>query len=225
MGKVFILMGPPGCGKGTQTANIVKELGLPHIDTGSLLRKNVKEGTAFGLEAKSYMDKGQLVPIEVVANIIKDRLQADDCKQGYVLDGFPRNLEQAKALEGIQADLDYGFENVAIYFDIPTSILVERLVNRRYCPECGAIYNLLSKKPQEEGICDICKTAIAQRNDDNEETAKLRFETYENETAPLLGYFEEKGILNKVDANKQMKEVWEQIKEIIAWLQEKIEKK
>ena len=216
MDKVYILMGPPGCGKGTQTANIVKELGLPHIDTGSLLRKNVKEETPFGLEAKSYMDKGQLVPIEVVANIIKDRLQADDCKAGYVLDGFPRNLEQAKALEGIQADLGYDTQNVAIYFDIPTTTLIERLVNRRYCPTCGAIFNLLSKKPQVDGVCDVCKGEIVQRSDDNEETAKLRFVTYENETKPLLGYFEEKNILNKINANASLEEVWAQIKGIIA---------
>ena len=216
MNKVYILMGPPGCGKGTQTANIVSELGLPHIDTGSLLRKNVKEGTKFGLEAKSYMDKGQLVPIEVVANIIKDRLQADDCKKGYVLDGFPRNLEQAKALEGIQADLNYDTQNIAIYFDIPTTTLVERLVNRRYCPACGAIFNLLSKKPQVDGVCDVCKGEIVQRSDDNEETAKLRFVTYENETKPLLGYFEEKNILNKINANASLEEVWAQIKGIIS---------
>ena len=215
MGKVFILMGPPGCGKGTQTSRLSEKLNLPHIDTGSLLRKNIQDGTALGAEAKGYMDKGELVPADLVSRIIKDRLQQDDAKGGYILDGFPRSVEQAHILEGIQNDLGYDTENVAIYFDVPTEVLVERLVNRRSCPQCGKIYNLLSIKPQVEGKCDVCNVDLIQRSDDTAEVANARFKTYNESTAPLLGYFTDKGILKKINANLPIDKVWSQIEEII----------
>ncbi len=215
MGKVFILMGPPGCGKGTQTSRLSAKLSLPHVDTGSLLRKNIQDGSALGVEAKGYMDKGELVPVELVSRIIKNRLEQNDAKNGYILDGFPRSVEQAYVLEGIQNELKYDTENIVIYFDVPTEVLVERLVNRRSCPQCAKIYNLLSIKPQVEGKCDICKVDLIQRSDDTEETAKARFKTYEESTKPLLEHFLGKGILKKINANLPIDEVWEQIEEII----------
>lgn len=216
MKKVYIFLGPPGSGKGTQTARLAERLNFPHIDTGSLLRSNVKEGTPYGIEAKKYMDKGQLVPAEIVKNIIFERLKGQDAKNGYILDGYPRSLEQAYILEDIHGKLkeywnDEGADVCAIYFDVPMESLVERLVNRRSCSKCGEIYNLINKKPSKEGVCDKCGGALIQRSDDNEETAKLRFETYNNETHPLLKYYGDKGILKTINANAPIADVWEEL--------------
>lgn len=212
--KGFIFLGPPGCGKGTQTDILSKELNLPHIDTGSLLRKNIKEGTEIGVVAKGYIDKGQLVPIEVVSAVIKNRLAEDDCKKGYILDGYPRSLEQAYALDDIIKELKMDVELTAFYFDIPTSVLVERLVNRRSCPVCGKIYNLKTSAPKIEGKCDICKVDLIQRKDDTEETALLRFETYNKETHPLLDFYTKRGILKKINANQSIDKVWEELSKL-----------
>ena len=218
MKKVFIFLGPPGCGKGTQTTRLSQKLEIPHVDTGSLLRKNIQDNTPFGIEAKKYIDKGQLVPIEVVQNVIKDRIKKDDCKDGFILDGFPRSIEQADALKGILKEVTpftLKDDALAIYFDIANEVLIQRLVNRRSCPKCGMIYNLISSPPKLMNYCDICDTQLIQRKDDNEETARLRFETYENETKPLLEYFENEGILEEINADAPITDVWESIKEII----------
>ncbi len=218
MKKVFIFLGPPGCGKGTQTTRLSQKLEIPHVDTGSLLRKNIQDNTPFGIEAKKYIDKGQLVPIEVVQNVIKDRIKKDDCKDGFILDGFPRSIEQADALKGILKEVTpftLKDDALAIYFDIANEVLIQRLVNRRSCPKCGMIYNLISSPPKLMNYCDICDTQLIQRKDDNEETARLRFETYENETKPLLEYFENEGILEEINADAPISDVWESIKEII----------
>lgn len=218
MKKVFIFLGPPGSGKGTQTSRLADKLSIPHVDTGSLLRKNIQDGTELGLIAKGYIDKGQLVPLKVVSDVIKDRLQKDDCLNGYILDGFPRSVEQAEALKGIMDELNtfsLKDDTLAIYFDIPTEVLVQRLVNRRSCPKCGTIYNLISNPPKIMDYCDICDTKLTQRKDDNEETARLRFETYEKETAPLYDYFKQMGILKELDADKPISEIWENLKNII----------
>lgn len=218
MKKVFIFLGPPGCGKGTQTSRLSQKLDIPHVDTGSLLRKNIQDNTPFGIEAKSYIDKGQLVPIEVVQNVIKDRIKKDDCKDGFILDGFPRSVEQADALKGILSEVtNFNLKDdaLAIYFDIANEVLIQRLVNRRSCPKCGMIYNLLSSPPKLMNYCDICDTQLVQRKDDNEETAKLRFETYEKETKPLLEYFDSEGILEEINADAPIADVWESIKEIV----------
>lgn len=218
MKKVFIFLGPPGCGKGTQTTRLSQKLDIPHVDTGSLLRKNIQDNTPFGIEAKKYIDKGQLVPIEVVQNVIKDRIKKDDCKDGFILDGFPRSVEQADALKGILKEVtNFNLQDdaLAIYFDIENEVLIQRLVNRRSCPKCGMIYNLISSPPKIMNYCDICDTQLVQRKDDNEETARLRFETYENETKPLLEYFENEGILKEINADAPITDVWESIKEII----------
>lgn len=218
MKKVFIFLGPPGSGKGTQTSRLADKLSIPHVDTGSLLRKNIQDGTELGVIAKSFIDKGQLVPLNVVADVIKDRLLKDDCKNGYILDGFPRSVEQAKELEKILDEIGtYNFKNdaMAVYFDIDNEVLIQRLINRRSCPKCGTIYNLISNPPKIMDYCDICDTKLTQRKDDNEETARLRFETYEKETAPLYDYFKEIGILKEIKADKPISEIWENLKEIV----------
>ncbi len=215
MKKVYIFMGPPGCGKGTQTAHLADFLNLPHIDTGALLRAEIAAKTPDGIEAKRKIDKGQLVPVELVGRVIKNRLLKDDAQNGYILDGFPRSMEQTKILERIQEEIGLDVQNVAFYFDIENHALVERLVNRRSCPVCGKIYNVISNKPKVEGKCDIDGADLIQRSDDNEETAKLRFITYEEQTKPILDYFKDKGILHTINADQSIEAVWEEIKEFI----------
>lgn len=218
MKKVFIFLGPPGSGKGTQTSRLADKLSIPHIDTGSLLRKNIQDNTELGIIAKTYIDKGQLVPLEVVADVIKDRLSKDDCANGYILDGFPRSVEQAEALKAILADLgkfSLKDDAMAVYFDIDNEVLIQRLINRRSCPNCGTIYNLISNPPKIMDYCDICETKLVTRKDDNEETARARFETYEKETAPLYDYFKQMGILKELNADVPITDMWENLKKII----------
>ena len=213
MKKELIFLGPPACGKGTQTTRLAKHFGLPHIDTGSLLRAAIANGTEKGNIAKSYIDKGNLVPVELVGSIIKDRLSRDDCKNGYILDGYPRSLEQAEMLINInkEIDKDNDADFRAIYFDIDPDILISRIVNRRSCSNCGEIYNLKYKPPKVEGKCDICSSPLTQRKDDNEETAKARFETYYRETHPLFDYYNDKKVLKSIDASGSIDEVWERL--------------
>ena len=217
MKKELIFLGPPACGKGTQTAKLSEHLGLPHVDTGSLLRAEIKNETENGKIAKSYIDKGQLVPVSLVANIIKNRLAQEDCKNGYILDGYPRSVEQADLLEEINADIDGSVEAQikAIYFDLNQDILISRIVNRRSCPKCGEIYNIKFKPTKVEGICDKCGAELTQRKDDNEETAKARFDTYFKETAPLIDYYKNKGVLRTINAEGSIDEVWERLLKVI----------
>ena len=213
----LIFLGPPACGKGTQTTKLAEFLKFPHVDTGSLLRAEIKKESPAGIEAKSYIDKGNLVPVELVSRIIKNRLSEDDCKQGYILDGFPRSLEQAEQLTKINSEInkDNDVRFMAIYFDIDTSILVERIVNRRSCSKCGEIYNLEFKAPEKDGICDKCGGELIQRKDDTREIAQSRFDTYNRETAPLVKYYTDLGVLKTIDANGTIDEVWERLLEVI----------
>ena len=215
--KELVFLGPPASGKGTQTSKLSQYLNFPHVDTGSLLRKALSEGTPDGLIAKSYIEKGQLVPVEIVASIIKSRLGESDCANGFILDGFPRSTEQAELLEGMLKEIDAG-KDVSfkvIYFDIDQQLLLDRIIYRRSCSKCGKIYNLLSLKPQKEGVCDECDAELIQRKDDTAETAKARFDTYFKETAPLIDFYEKKGSLTKIDANGEVGEVWERLLEAV----------
>lgn len=215
--KELIFLGPPACGKGTQTEKLAKHLNFPHVDTGSLLRAEIKNETPDGKIAKSYIDKGNLVPVDLVAKIIKNRLAQDDCKKGYILDGYPRSVEQADKLELINNEINNG-EKVdfrAIYFDIDTNILVERIVNRRSCPVCGEIYNLEFKPPKVAGHCDNDGAELTQRKDDTKEVAQARFDTYFHETAPLIEYYKNKGNLKTIDANGTIDEVWERLLKVV----------
>lgn len=217
MKKELIFLGPPACGKGTQTSKLAKYFGFPHIDTGSLLRAEIASQSENGKIAKSFIDKGHLVPVELVGSIIKDRLSKDDCKNGYILDGYPRSLEQADLLTKINSEIDQNIEADfrAIYFDTDTDILISRIVNRRSCPKCGEIYNLKYKPPKKEGKCDNCNCELTQRKDDNEETAKERFATYFNETAPLIEYYKNKSVLKTIDAQGSIDEVWERLLNVV----------
>lgn len=218
MKKELVFLGPPACGKGTQTDKLAAHLNCPHVDTGSLLRRAITEKSADGLVAQSYIDKGQLVPVGIVAAIIKSRLQEDDCKAGFILDGFPRSTEQAEMLEEMLKEIDADKETdfKVIYFDIDQQLLLNRIIYRRSCAECGKIYNLQSLKPQQEGVCDICGAGLIQRKDDTEETAKARFDTYFEQTAPLIKFYEEKGSLTKIDANGGIDAVWERLLKAIS---------
>ena len=218
MKKELIFLGPPACGKGTQTEKLAKHLNLPHIDTGSLLRAEIAKESEEGKIAKSFIDKGQLVPVDLVGKIINKKLASEECVNGYVLDGYPRSLEQAKMLETINANIDKERNDAdfrAIYFDIDTEILIERIVNRQSCPSCGEIYNKKFKPSKVENICDKCGTQLKTRADDNEEIARARFETYDRETAPLIDFYSEKQVLKKIDANGTIEEVWERLLSVI----------
>ena len=217
MKKELIFLGPPACGKGTQTNRLSEYLNLPHIDTGSLLRAEMASGSEEGKTAKSFIDKGQLVPIDLVARIIGKKLAEDACKNGYVLDGYPRSIEQAEKLELINKEVDgntpASFK--AIYFDIDTQILLERIIYRQSCPVCGEIYNKKFKPSKVENICDKCNVELKTRADDNPETAKARFDTYFEQTAPLVKFYEDKGVLYKIDANGSIDEVWERLLAVV----------
>lgn len=217
MKRQMIFLGPPACGKGTQTAKLAEHFGLPHIDTGSLLRAEIAAQTDNGIIAKQFIDKGQLAPPELVGAIIKDRLKQEDCANGYILDGYPRSLEQAEILEKINAELNDNekVNFMAIYFDIDESVLITRIVNRRSCTNCGEIYNLRYHPTKIEGICDKCGGKLMRRKDDTEEIAHARFETYSRQTAPLIDYYKEKGVLKDLDANGTINEVWRRLLKIV----------
>ncbi len=213
----LIFLGAPASGKGTQTKKLVKELGLPHIDTGSMLRAAVAEGTEAGKLAAEFMQNGQLVPVQVVAKIIEDRLHKDDCSNGFILDGYPRSIEQAVILDGILDEINKNqdIKLLVINIDVPESLLIDRVVNRRSCKACGKIYNLKFLSPKVEGICDECQNELVQRSDDTAEVALKRLETYKNETAPLIDFYSKKGLLRNVDGDKEIDDIYQSIKEII----------
>ena len=217
MKQKYIFIGPPGSGKGTQTKMLSKDINLPHIDTGSLLRESIASGSEEGIIANSFMEKGQLVPISLVSKVIKKRLLKDDAKNGFILDGYPRSLEQAFALDIIleEIDNDKNTEPIVFYFDVAQEKLIERLVNRRSCSECGAIYNIKSMDIKDETTCPSCGGRLIRRDDDTEEVAIKRFETYFKETAPLIEFYEKKGSLVKLDANGDVNEVWERLLEAV----------
>ncbi len=208
----LVLLGPPGAGKGTQASNIVEKYGIPHISTGDIFRANIKEGTALGQEAKSYMDKGLLVPDALVVSIVKDRLLKDDCKQGFLLDGFPRTVNQAEALDSELEKMGINLDRV-INIDADADILIERAVGRRICKECGATYHIKFNPPKVEGICDKDNGVLYQRDDDVEETVSTRIRVYMEQTQPLIEYYNQRGLLLNVDGTQAIDAVFTVISE------------
>jgi len=202
----IIMLGAPGAGKGTQAAEISKEYNIPHISTGDIFRSNIKNGTELGRLAKSYMDKGELVPDEVTVNMLLQRVAEADCANGYVLDGFPRTIPQAevleKELEASGAKVDF-----ALNVDVPDESIVKRMSGRRSCPSCSSIYHVEFNKPQKDGICDKCGSGLVQRDDDKEETVKNRLNVYHEQTAPLIDFYERRSVLRTVDGTKDMEQV------------------
>ncbi len=202
----IILMGPPGAGKGTQAEKLVELYQIPHISTGDMFRKAQKDGTELGLKAKSYMDQGQLVPDEVTVGIVKERLAEADCKDGFLLDGFPRTVQQADALDGILEELGMALDRV-INIEVDKSFLVDRLTGRRVCRTCGATFHVTNKAPKVEGVCDKCGGELYQRNDDTVETVSNRLDVYAAQTAPLIDYYQSKGVMSSIDGSKSMEDV------------------
>ena len=203
----LILLGPPGAGKGTQASSIVKKYNIPHISTGDIFRKNIKEGTGLGKKAKEYMDKGLLVPDDLVVAIVKDRLTEADCKEGFLLDGFPRTVAQADALDIELSKLNYSLDNV-INIDVCKEELIERAVGRRVCKDCGATFHIMFNPSKVEGICDVCGGELLQRKDDTVETVTKRIEVYLEQTQPLINYYESKGILVNIDGKQEIDKVF-----------------
>lgn len=210
-------MGLPGAGKGTQAEKIVDKYGIPHISTGDMFRAAIKEGTELGLKAKSFMDNGDLVPDEVTIGIVRERLSKEDCEKGFLLDGFPRTVAQAEALENILADLGKKM-NYVININVDKDILMERLTGRRICKECGATYHLVFNPPTEEGVCDRCGGELYQRADDNEETVQNRLDVNIKQTQPLLAYYEDKGYLKNIDGQQDIHRVFDDIDELLGGL-------
>ncbi len=202
----ILLMGPPGAGKGTQAALLVEKYRIPHISTGDMFRAAVKEGTPLGLEAKRYMDAGGLVPDSVTIGIVKERLAKPDCKDGFILDGFPRTLEQAAALDTTLAELGIRLTRV-VNITVPDDELVRRMTGRRICKGCGATYHVAFNPPAAADRCDKCGGEIFQRADDKEETVAKRLEVYQAQTQPLIGYYREKGLYTEIDGRQAIDEV------------------
>ncbi len=206
----LLIMGPPGAGKGTQAERMVKELQITHISTGDMFRAAIANGTEMGMKAKEYMDKGALVPDEVVIGMVKDRLQEEDCKKGFLLDGFPRTVEQAEALDQTLKELAIKLDAV-INIEVPLDKLMARLTGRRVCKNCGASYHVLFNPPKTEGKCDSCGGELYQRSDDNEESVKTRLDAYMEKTQPLIDYYKEKGILKNINGDQEIDKVLEDI--------------
>ena len=210
----IIMLGAPGAGKGTQAIMIAEKYGIPHVSTGDIFRANIKNNTPLGQEAKTYMDKGALVPDELTVKILLDRVAKDDCKNGYVLDGFPRTLVQADvlkdALNKLNDSIDY-----AINVDVPDENIIKRMSGRRACLKCGATYHIEHVPPKKEGICDNCGEALVLRDDDKPETVQKRLSVYHEQTQPLIEYYNKEGILKNVDGTQDMNKVFEDITKIL----------
>lgn len=210
----IIMLGAPGAGKGTQAKMIAEKCGIPHISTGDIFRANIKNGTELGAKAKEYMDKGLLVPDELVCDLVVDRTQQADCEKGYILDGFPRTIPQAEALENalnaIEQKLDY-----AIDTDVPDENIINRMSGRRACVGCGATYHVLFNPTKVEGKCDVCGESLILRDDDKPETVKKRLDVYHTQTQPLIDFYTERKVLVEVDGTQSMDKVFDDIMKIL----------
>lgn len=210
----IIMLGAPGAGKGTQAKMIAEKYSVPHVSTGDIFRANIKNGTELGKEAKKYMDQGLLVPDELTVKILLDRVAQDDCKNGYVLDGFPRTIPQAQVLDKALSELDDAID-YAINVDVPDENIIRRMGGRRACLTCGATYHVEHIPPKKEGICDACGSELVLRDDDKPETVKNRLDVYHKQTQPLIDFYEAKGILKSVDGTVPMENVFAAITEIL----------
>ncbi len=210
----IIMLGAPGAGKGTQAKMIAEKYGIPHISTGDILRANIKNGTELGAKAKTYMDQGLLVPDDLIVDLVIDRFQSDDCKKGYILDGFPRTIPQAEALDQALAAIG---ENVdyAINVEVPDENIIRRMSGRRACVGCGATYHIVYNAPKEENKCDVCGGELILRDDDKPETVQKRLGVYHEQTQPLINYYDNKKILKEVDGTVDMKDVFAAICNIL----------
>lgn len=212
--NIFI-MGAPGSGKGTFSSKIKEEYNLNHISTGDIFRANISQGTELGLQAKAYAEQGKLVPDEITNKIVKDYLATlSDKKNGYLLDGYPRTLDQAKAFEEMTDGTDLAVD-VILAMDVPTDVLTRRITGRRTCKDCGEIYNIYSKPTKVEGACDRCGGELTQRKDDNEESLKVRLDEYSNNTEPVIDYYEKKNMVSHINADASMDEIWSSVKEAL----------
>ncbi len=210
----IIMLGAPGAGKGTQAKKIAEKYGIPHISTGDIFRANIKGGTELGMRAKTFMDQGKLVPDEITIGMLMDRIKADDCVKGYVLDGFPRTIPQAEsltaALAGQGEAIDY-----AINVDVPDENIITRMSGRRACLSCGATYHVQFNPPKADGVCDTCGNALVLRDDDKPETVKNRLSVYHEQTQPLIDYYQKAGVLKEVDGTQDLNKVFADIVEIL----------
>lgn len=210
----IVLLGPPGAGKGTQAKSICNRFSIPHISTGDIFRKHISEMTPLGIIAKENIEKGQLVPDELTIELVLQRLKLEDCKRGYLLDGFPRTVTQAEAFEKFLFDCGEKLDT-ALLIDVPMDFIVERMSGRRVCPSCGASYHMKFNPPNIEGKCDICGSDVLQRKDDEETTVKERLEIYDNQTQPLINYYKAKNLLSIVDGTQAINDVFKTICQIL----------
>ena len=210
----IIMLGAPGAGKGTQAKKIAEKYSVPHISTGDIFRANIKNGTELGKKAKEYMDQGLLVPDELTCDLVVDRIQQDDCKNGYILDGFPRTIPQAKALDAALAKMGEKMD-YAIDVDVPDENIVKRMGGRRACTGCGATYHIVFNAPKTEGICDTCGEKLVLRDDDKPETVQKRLSVYHDQTQPLIDYYTKQSILRTVDGTQDMNDVFAEIVKIL----------
>ncbi|MGC9109010.1 MAG: adenylate kinase [Caldimicrobium sp.] len=210
----IVFLGPPGAGKGTQAKILIERYGIPQISTGDMLREHRAKGTELGKKAQEYMDKGQLVPDEIILDMVKERLSQPDCQKGFILDGFPRTVAQAEALDKLLEEMGKKLD-FALALIVPDELLVERLTGRRTCKSCGMMYHIKYKPPKVDNKCDVCGGELYQRPDDNEETVRNRLKVYHESTAPLIEYYRKKGILREIDGSKSIEEITQQIIQIL----------
>ena len=206
----IILLGPPGAGKGTQAAGIVEKYNIPHISTGDIFRKNIKEGTELGKKAKGFIDQGLLVPDELTVGLVTDRISQPDCEKGFMLDGFPRNVAQAQHLDKYLKEVGISLDKV-VNIEVDKDILVGRAVGRRICKSCGATYHVEFNPPKADGVCDVCGGELYQRADDNEETVSKRIQVYLDETKPLVNYYSQEGIIANINGQQSIDKVFADI--------------
>lgn len=212
--NIFI-MGAPGSGKGTFSSRIKEQYNLNHISTGDIFRENIAKGTELGNKAKAYSEKGLLVPDEITNAMVADYLaNLEDPKNGYLLDGYPRTIDQAKAFEELTAGTDNACD-IVLAMDVPFDVLTRRITGRRTCKSCGAIYNIYTKAPKVDGICDVCESQLSQRKDDNEESLRVRLNEYASNTEPVIDYFAEKGMVRRVNADRPVEDIWADVQETL----------